>query len=118
MLEPAALFARKKMNNDDDDDDDTIDDVKDDRLLSCRSSGGDNDTVFSSAFYCPSTFSQKSSFQADISSKRYHFVNRCGTSEVIYPECRIYSAFFVTVPPDGVELVCREICSPPSILLR
>ena len=30
MLEPAALFARKKMNNDDDDDDDTINDVEDD----------------------------------------------------------------------------------------
>jgi hypothetical protein len=57
-------------------------------------------------------------FQADISSKRYHFVNRYGTSEVIHLVCRIYIAFFVTVPPDGVELVCREICSPPSILLR
>lgn len=29
MLEPVALFARKKMN--DDDDDDTIDEVEDDR---------------------------------------------------------------------------------------
>lgn len=64
MQEPAALFARKKMNNDDDDDDDTINDVEYDRLLSCRSSGGDNDTVFSSAFYYPSSFSQKYSFSS------------------------------------------------------
>jgi hypothetical protein len=62
MQEPAALFARKKMNNDDDDD--IINDVEGDRLLSCRSSGGDNDTVFSSAFYYPSSFSQKYSFSS------------------------------------------------------
>jgi hypothetical protein len=59
MLEPAALFARKKMNNDDDD---TIDEVEDDRLLSFCSSSGDYDAVFTSTVYYPSSLSQKSSF--------------------------------------------------------
>jgi hypothetical protein len=115
MQEPAALFARKKMNNDDDDD--TIDEVEDDRLLSCRSSGGDNDTVFSSAFYYPSSFSQILIFKL-ISPPSDTISSIAAAHPRSYISYAESIAPFSSVPPDGVELVYREICSPPSILLR